>query len=96
MTERARRGLARTGLVLLVSGAALLAGCGQDRTAASNVVEMRDMDVVDGTVNDAMTDLDAVSTGGIGQSENAGNSTVARQPAPAEESVPDAEAVPAD
>ncbi len=85
-----------TALVLLAAGAALLAGCGADRTAASNEVEMRDMDVVDGTVNDAMTDLDAVSTGGIGIGDNAGNSAAPRASTPPEESVPDAEAVPGD
>ncbi len=50
-----------------------LAGCGGGDKAAGNAVEMRDMEVVDGTVNDSMTDLDAVKADGVGAVENAGN-----------------------
>jgi len=50
-----------------------LAGCGGGKEAAGNAVEMRDMEVVDGTVNDSMTDLDAVKADGVGMVENAGN-----------------------
>jgi hypothetical protein len=49
---------------------AVLAGCGGQQAAAGNDVEMRDMDVVDGTANDAMTDLDAVRSDGIGVGSN--------------------------
>ncbi len=64
----------------------LLAGCGGGggNDAAGNAVEMRDMDVVDGTVNDSMTDLDAVRADGVGVPDNAANAsrpTVAREAA---------------
>ncbi|HWJ69482.1 MAG TPA: hypothetical protein VNS79_05475 [Sphingobium sp.] len=77
----------------------LLAGCGGggSNEAAGNAVEMRDMDVVDGTVNDSMTDLDAVRANGIGTPGNASN--VSRPAAPrgtSDEDSPDAETVAAE
>ncbi|MBO9574344.1 MAG: hypothetical protein J7494_01275 [Sphingobium sp.] len=96
MTRGARR-IAIHGLLLFTT-AALLGGCGQKKTAASNVVQMRDMEVVDGTTNDAMTDLDAVSASGTGIGNNAGNaSSVATKAKTApEENAKDAEAVPSE
>jgi hypothetical protein len=95
MSGRAlRRG---SGLALLAAATVLLAGCGKKQTAASNVVEMRDMEVVDGTTNDDMTDLDAVRTNGIGAGNNTGgNSAASAKPkaASAEKPAADAEAVP--
>lgn len=89
-----RRG---SGLIVLAAGALLLAGCGQKKTAASNVVEMRDMEVVDGTTNDDMTDLDAVRTNGVGTGNSAGNSTAPAPKAPGtEKPAADAEAVPSE
>jgi len=82
------------GLITLAGAAMLLAGCGQKKTAASNVVEMRDMEVVDGTANDGMTDLDAVRTNGIGANESAGQATNTKaKPPAAEPGAADAEAV---
>lgn len=54
-----------------------LAGCGGggNGDVAGNVVEMRDMDIVDGTVNDSMTDLDAVRADGIGMPANSANAS---------------------
>lgn len=40
-----------------------LAGCGSSQSSSDNV-SMRDMEVVDGTANDAMTDLDNVTIEG--------------------------------
>lgn len=56
----------------------LLAACGSSKeTAASNsgngAVGMRDMEVVDGTTNDSMTDLDAVRQDGAGLNNMAAN-----------------------
>lgn len=86
-----------SGLILLGAGALLIAGCGQKKTAASNVVEMRDMEVVDGTTNDEMTDLDAVRTNGVGTGNSAGNSAVPAPKAPGtEKPAADAEAVPSE
>ena len=92
MTHGARRKLATSGL--LMAAIAALAGCGGTKTAATNAVEMRDMEVVDGTVNDAMTDLDAVSASGTGIGNNVGNASTAKRTASAtEETAGDAEAV---
>ncbi|WHO38250.1 hypothetical protein PMI04_017080 [Sphingobium sp. AP49] len=47
----------------LLIGCAPLAGCGGgDKTG--NTVQMKDMEVVDGTATDAMTDLDGVQSEG--------------------------------
>jgi hypothetical protein len=68
------------GLALALA-VALLAGCGAKKTAAGNAVEMRDMEVVDGTANDAMTDLDAVRSDGIGVGTNEVNASAPAKPA---------------
>ncbi|HEY1125766.1 MAG TPA: hypothetical protein VGE65_09035 [Sphingobium sp.] len=85
------------GLIVLAAASIVVAACGQKKTAASNVVEMRDMEVVDGTANDDMTDLDAVRTNGVGTGNAAGNSAA---PAPktqgTEKPSADAEAVPSE
>ena len=80
-----RLGLVRSPLMLLGAGASLLlASCGDNKEAAGNAVQMRDMEVVDGTVNDSMTDLDAVKSDGVGVVENAGSVTRAQSTARAE------------
>ena len=72
----------RLSLILLaLSGSLALAGCGSSKETAGNAVEMRDMEVVDGSVNDSMTDLDAVKADGVGNVNNAGNVSEAREPA---------------
>lgn len=90
MVHLAGRSLAIAATVLL------LAACGgKKEAAAGNDVEMRDMEVVDGTANDSMTDLDAVQADGVGSGDNAGNAAAAR-PTPAaspEAAGEDAEAV---
>jgi hypothetical protein len=68
---------------LLLAGCTALAGCGKGEKTG-NTVQMKDLEVVDGTTTDAMTDLDGVqseapstamtSTGG-------NNSTAAATPA---------------
>lgn len=70
-----RPDLRRMTILLPAAGLACLAlgGCGGGQKAAGNAVEMRDMEVVDGTVNDSMTDLDAVKADGVGAVENSGN-----------------------
>jgi len=65
----------------LAMAALMLAGCGGNKQAAGNDVEMRDMEVVDGTVNDSMTDLDAVRADGVGALNNSG--APLHRPAPA-------------
>lgn len=76
----------------------LLASCGGgSKETPGNTVEMRDMDIVDGTVNDSMTDLDAVRADGVGMPAHAGNA--ARPTAPRgipEDDSPNAETVPAE
>lgn len=46
---------------LLLSGCALLTACGGDEKSG-NAVQMKDLEVVDGTTTDAMTDLDGVQS----------------------------------
>ena len=80
-----RLGLVRSPLMLLgASACLLLAGCGDNKDATGNAVQMRDMEVVDGTVNDSMTDLDAVKSDGVGVVDNAGSVTRAQSTAPAD------------
>jgi hypothetical protein len=50
-------------IAALLSGCAALAGCGGS-DKGSNSVQMKDMEVVDGTASDAMTDLDGVQSEG--------------------------------
>jgi hypothetical protein len=68
----------------LVGACLLLAGCGGGTETSGNAVEMRDMEVVDGTVNDSMTDLDAVKADGLGAVNNAGSVSRANGAQPAE------------
>lgn len=70
-------GRAWRGVIILAVTATLVTGCGKKQTAASNVVEMRDLDVVYGTANDDMTDLDAVRTNGVGAGNGVGNAAAA-------------------
>lgn len=46
---------------LIVTGCLTLAACGSDEKG-SNAVQMKDLEVVDGTATDAMTDLDGVQS----------------------------------
>lgn len=50
----------------------LLAGCGGG-DKGGNKVQMKDMEVVDGTATDAMTDLDGVQSEGTALATPAGN-----------------------
>ena len=47
--------------LLLLTGCTALAACGKDEKT-SNTVQMKDLEVVDGTTTDAMTDLDGVQS----------------------------------
>jgi len=92
-----RRAPMLRGLIGVGAAALLLAGCGgKKEAAAGNDVEMRDMEVVDGTANDAMTDLDAVQADGVGIGNNAAGNASGRAPKPGAAPEPasnDAEAV---
>lgn len=51
--------------VIFVSAFALpLAACGSNKSETTSTVAMNNMDVVDGTTTDAMTDLDGVKSEG--------------------------------
>lgn len=90
-------GLRGSSLIILAIACLPLGGCGQKKTAASNAVEMRDMEVVDGTTNDSMTDLDAVRANGVGTgSGNSAAPTAAAKTPGAEKPAADAEAVPSE
>jgi hypothetical protein len=90
------RDIGRLGQALaLALTVTLVAGCDTKTTAEGNVVEMRDMEVVDGTANDAMTNLDAVRADGIGVGSNEQNASAPARPAsPA--AAKDTETVPAE
>lgn len=64
--------------VLLV-GCAPLAGCG-GKEKGGNVVQMKDMEVVDGTATDAMTDLDGVQSEGTAVTLPVGNGAAGAAP----------------
>lgn len=48
----------------MLAGLSLLGACGGPKPAAGGNVTMRDMEVVDGTANDAMVDLDNATADG--------------------------------
>lgn len=81
---------ARTMIAALLLVPALAACGGGDK--AGNVVQIKDMEVVDGTATDAMTDLDGVQSesaqaalpANAANSASAGNTTSAAPPADAE------------
>jgi len=81
--------------MICASACLALAGCGGGEDATANSVEMRDMEVVDGTVNDSMTDLDAVMSDGVGAVNNAGSVSRAETPSAAQSAAEeDTETVP--
>ncbi|CAM5320784.1 hypothetical protein ACFSUK_11585 [Sphingobium scionense] len=55
---------ARMMTAALLIGCMPLAGCGGGSEKTGNTVQMKDMEVVDGTATDAMTDLDGVQSEG--------------------------------
>jgi hypothetical protein len=71
-------------LMLAAIGGLALAGCDGAEEAPGNTVEMRDMEVLEGTVNDSMTDLDAVKSDGVGAVDNAGSVSRAQTSEPAD------------
>jgi len=56
----------------LLAGGIALTGCG-DKDQGGNKVQMKDMEVVDGTATDAMTDLDGVQSEGTAIALPSGN-----------------------
>ena len=71
----------RSTLPLLFAAPLALSACNSGTTAASNSVAMRDMEVVDGTVSDGMTDLDAAKVDGTAMEQTAGNNAAEARPA---------------
>lgn len=59
---------------ILFAGCALVAACGGE-TKGGNSVQMKDMEVVDGTATDAMTDLDGVQSEGGASALPTGNAS---------------------
>lgn len=57
---------------MLLGGCAALTGCGGG-DKGGNSVQMKDMEVVDGTASDAMTDLDGVQSEGTAVTLPGGN-----------------------
>lgn len=57
--------------ILFAALALPLASCGKDSSQNSSAVAMNNLEVVDGTASDAMTDLDGVKTEGTALAQNA-------------------------
>ena len=76
------RSCSRSSLLFIVAFAVLpLAACGSEKSG--NSVQMQDMEVVDGTATDAMTDLDGVQSEGTAVTVPADNATNSATRAPA-------------
>lgn len=58
-------------MLCVALNAVALASCGKSEESPAKKVEMRDMEAVDGTISDAMTDLDAVQADGTALANNA-------------------------
>ena len=67
---------------LLLTGCTALGACGRD-DKSTNTVQMKDLEVVDGTTTDAMTDLDGVQSDVPAPAVSAARSDNAAAPAPA-------------
>ncbi|AMK22050.1 hypothetical protein VVT58_10520 [Sphingobium sp. SJ10-10] len=67
---------------LILTGCIALAGCGSKKES-STAVPMNNLEVVDGTATDAMTDLDGVQSEGTAMAVPANRSDNAAAPAPA-------------
>lgn len=77
-------------IALPLLGAVFLVACDSKDSAPTNMVSMKDLEVVDGTTSDAMTDLDGVQTEGTALapvSSGGGNGTLSAA-APANETAP--------
>jgi hypothetical protein len=74
-----------------------LAACGGSGEKSGNSVQMKDMEVVDGTASDAMTDLDGVQSEGtsvvLPGSNSAGNASAPAAKPAAKAPADDAEVV---
>lgn len=79
--------ISRAGVGLMAASLALaLSGCGGKKdTANMSEVQMKDLETADGTINDAMTDLDGVQTEGTAlvEASNASGNAAAKAPASA-------------
>lgn len=70
LISKARMTIAPFGLALM------LAACGGEDEATNSVeVQMKDLEAVDGTINDAMTDLDGVQMEGTAMAEGENSAT---------------------
>ena len=70
----------RFNCLMLFAAPLALSACNSGTTTASNSVAMRDMEVVDGTVSDGMTDLDAAKVDGTAMEQAAGNNAAEAKP----------------
>lgn len=65
-----------------LSAAMLTGGCGsKEEVGNATEVQMKDLETVDGTINDAMTDLDGVQSEGTAMAETGNASAPAASPA---------------
>lgn len=75
---------------ILLPGALALGAC-QSEDTGNTTIQMKDLEVVDGTATDAMTDLDGVQTEGAAvaiPAGNAANAAAQREAAPASNAAP--------
>lgn len=85
-----------TAIILCIAASLSLAACG-GADKSGNTVQMKDMEVVDGTATDAMTDLDGVQSEGgtlaLPAANAAGNDAAPAAPAAPRPAPSDAEVV---
>lgn len=69
--------------VLLLAASLTLAGCGEKKAEQSATTQLKDLEITDGTVNDAMTDLDGVKSEGTALADTGSTNTATNAIAPA-------------
>ena len=78
--------------VLLLAASLTLAGCGEKKAEQSATTQLKDLEITDGTVNDAMTDLDGVKSEGTALADTGSTNAATNAIAPTADKVVDSKA----
>lgn len=79
----------RLSLMFACAALALLGACGEQEGGGANVTaQMKDLEVVDGSTSDAMTDLDGVTSEGTAMADTGSGNTTAPNPVATNASAP--------